>query len=325
MYNKIIEKIYRKKDKNTIFAKNCCMIVMENKLIAFIINPISGSKNKNNIVNQIKTADWFAKNTVEIYFTKCAGDAFENAKKYVERNFDIVVAVGGDGTINEIACALIHTKTALAIIPCGSGNGLARELHIPLKANKALQLLTEAKISDIDVCYFNEHPYFCTAGVGFDAAVSKVFAESGKRGFFSYLISGLNAYIKMKPVRCKLTIGDETISAKAFDITFANAKQFGNNAYISPLADLRDGIIDVVLIRSFPWFSCPIMGMRLFMKNIHKSKYVKIYKCKHAVLEVSENDCAHYDGESVPAKTRIEIKIEPLALKVVSHKSGENS
>ncbi|MDR3286854.1 MAG: YegS/Rv2252/BmrU family lipid kinase [Prevotellaceae bacterium] len=295
---------------------------MENKLIAFIINPISGSKNKNNIVKQIKAAAWFANNTVEIYFTKCAGDAFENAKKYVERNFDIVVAVGGDGTINEIACALIHSNTALAIIPCGSGNGLARELRIPLRVDKALQLLNEAKISDIDVCYFNEHPYFCTAGVGFDAAVSKVFAESRKRGFFSYLISGLNAYIKMKPVRSKLTIDGEIIitpkTFKAFDITFANAKQFGNNAYISPLADLRDGVIDVVVIRSFPWFSCPIMGLRLFMKNIHKSKYVKIYKCKHAVLEISENDCAHYDGESVAAKNRVEIKIEALGLKVVS-------
>ncbi|MDR1551966.1 MAG: diacylglycerol kinase family lipid kinase [Prevotellaceae bacterium] len=290
---------------------------MNNRKIAFIINPISGTQNKQKIVEKIKNVSWSANDEIEIYYTKCAGDAFESAKKYVEKHFDIVVAVGGDGTVNEIARALIHTDTALCIIPVGSGNGLARDLHIPLKVYNAVNLLQKGKIINIDVCYFNDQPYLCTAGVGYDAAVGKAFAQSRKRGFFSYLIAALKVYIKIKPVEYKLTVDGNEMIHKAFDITFANAGQFGNNAYISPLADLCDDLVDVVVIRPFPWYKCINIGLRLFRKTLHKSKYVKIYKCKHVVLERPEADCAHFDGEFTTAGKRMEIRIEHAALKIL--------
>ncbi|MDR1983877.1 MAG: diacylglycerol kinase family lipid kinase [Prevotellaceae bacterium] len=290
---------------------------MDNRKIAFIINPVSGTKSKEKIVDKIQSIAWLAGDMVDIYYTKCIGDAFETAKKYVEQNFDIIVAVGGDGTVNEIARALVHTNTALCIIPVGSGNGLARDLHISLNIYDAINLLRRGKIINIDVCYFNNRPYFCTAGVGYDAAVGKVFAQSRKRGFLSYLIASIKVYIKIKPVEYKITLDGNEITQKAFDITFANAGQFGNNAYISPLADLRDNLIDVVIIRPFPWYKSIDLGLRLFTKTLHKSKYVKIYKCKHAVLERPAIDCAHFDGESITADKRIEINIEPSALKVL--------
>jgi YegS/Rv2252/BmrU family lipid kinase len=290
---------------------------MSNRKIAFIINPVSGTQNKEKIVKKIENAFRIDNDEVEIYYTKCAGDAFESAKRYAQKNFDIVVAVGGDGTVNEIAGALINANTVLGLVPIGSGNGLARDLHIPLKVCDAVNLLREGKITTIDVCYFNDHPYLCTAGVGYDAAVSKAFAQSHKRGFLAYLISALKVYIKMKPDVYKLTVDGVETAHKAFDITFANAGQFGNNAYISPLADLHDNLIDVVVIRPFPWYKCIAIGVRLFRKTLHKSKYVKIYKCKHAVLERYKDGCAHFDGEFTDAGKRIEISIQPAALKVL--------
>jgi YegS/Rv2252/BmrU family lipid kinase len=290
---------------------------MNGRKIAFIVNPISGTQDKKKVIEKIENTSWLNNDKVEIYYTKCAGDAFESAKKYVEQNFDIVVAVGGDGTVNEIARALIHTETALCIIPVGSGNGLARDLHIPLNIYGAINLLHKGKIINIDTCYFNNHVYLCTAGVGYDAGVSKAFAESRKRGFLSYILAALKVYIRIKPVEYKLVIDGNEMILKAFDITFANAGQFGNNAYISPLADLSDELVDVVVIRPFPWYKSADIGIKLFRKTLHKSKYVKIYKCKHAILERPEADCAHFDGESVIADKRIEIKINPLALKVL--------
>lgn len=122
----------------------------------------------------------------------------------------------------------------------------------------------------------------------------------------------------MKHVEYNLILDEKTITGKAFDITFANAGQFGNNAYISPLADLRDGLIDVVVIRRFPWYMCAALGLQLFTKKLHKSRYVTIYKCQHAILELTDAGCAHFDGESVAAEKRIEVSIMPFALKVVT-------
>ena len=288
--------------------------------IVFIINPIAGRENKEKVVTKIKSAQYIADDSIEIYYTKCAGDAFEEAKRCVEKKIDIVVAVGGDGTVNEIARALIHSDTALCIIPIGSGNGLARDLHIPLKVNAAVDLLQHGEIRSIDVCYFNNQPYVCTAGVGFDAEVGKVFAESKNRGLLQYLFSSLKVYVKMKPVDYKIIIDGNEMRQKAFDITFANAGQFGNNAYISPVADLRDGLIDAVVMRPFPWYMSAALGLQLFTKRLHKSRYVKIYKCKSAVLERAEAGFAHFDGEPVVADKRIEVSITPLALKVVVKK-----
>jgi YegS/Rv2252/BmrU family lipid kinase len=290
---------------------------MSNRKIAFIVNPVSGTGDKKKIIKKIQSTAWLADEDIEIYYTQYAGDAFESTKKYVAKGFDIVVAVGGDGTVNEIASALIHTDTALCIIPIGSGNGLARDLHIPLKISDAVNLLQKSKTANIDVCYFNDKPYFCTAGVGYDAAVGKIFTESRRRGFLSYVVSSLKVYLKIKPAKYRLTIDGDQITQNAFDVTFANASQFGNNAYIAPLADLSDGFIDVVVVRSFPWYKSAAIGVRLFMKNLHKSQYVKIYKCKNVVLERPSADCAHIDGESITADKRIEIKIEPSALKVL--------
>ncbi|MDR0829559.1 MAG: diacylglycerol kinase family lipid kinase [Prevotellaceae bacterium] len=291
---------------------------MSKRKIAFIINPISGTGNKTKVVEKIKAAVWFDACDTEIYFTKCSGDARRQAKEYAAQDFDVVVAVGGDGTVNEVGSALAETASALAIIPAGSGNGLARDLHIPFNISDTLDLIEKGEILKIDVGYFNGQPYFCTAGVGYDALVGKVFADSGKRGFVSYIIATIKAYIKLKPTNYRLTLDGEIIEREAVDVTFANAGQFGNDAYISPIADLRDGLIDVVVIRRFPWYKAAFVALRLFRKTMHKSRYVNIYKCKNAILERSSADIAHFDGEPFIDGERIEISLKHLALKILT-------
>ena len=156
------------------------------KKMVFIMNPISGTTNKAGIPELIaKTLDT---NTFdyEIRLTEHAGHAFEIATEAKDNGVDVVVAVGGDGTVNEVARAIVHSNTALGIIPCGSGNGLARHLMIPMQLKKAIEVINEYQIHDLDYGIINEHPFFCTCGMGFDAFVSMKFAEAGKRGPITY-------------------------------------------------------------------------------------------------------------------------------------------
>src|SRR5208283_3527302 len=170
----------------------------------------------------------------EYFFTKCPGHATELTKQLVDMNYGRIVAVGGDGTVNEVAKALVDTPTVLGIIPSGSGNGLARFLKIPMRIEDSVYLQNVGKILSIDYGRINNEPFFCTCGVGFDAHIGNKFAKSANRGFFSYVKETYHAYFHYKPLKYTIKIDGEKIKTRAFLITVANAGQYGNDAYISP-------------------------------------------------------------------------------------------
>jgi YegS/Rv2252/BmrU family lipid kinase len=213
--------------------------------IVFILNPISGTTSKAGIPEQIESTLDKSKFDYTIVETEHAGHASEIATRAKNEQIDIVVAIGGDGTVNEVARAIVHSHTALGIIPCGSGNGLARHLMLPMNVKKAIEIINMCEIHNLDYGIINDYPFFCTCGMGFDAFVSQKFAEAGKRGPITYIENVLREGLKYKPETYEIEDETGTKRYKAFLISCANASQYGNNAYIAPQASMSDGLMDV--------------------------------------------------------------------------------
>ena len=287
------------------------------KRILFIINPISGTKSKGSITSSIEkylNKDIFDS---EIKFTEYAGHAAELATSASKEGIEIVAAVGGDGTVNEVARALVHTNTALAIIPCGSGNGLARHLHIPLTPHKAIEVINKSVINDLDYGIINGHPFFCTCGLGFDAFVSMKFAEGGKRGFISYIDKTLREGIKYKPETYTIEDENGTEIHKAFLIACANASQYGNNAYIAPNASMKDGLMDIIIMEPFNTIEAPQIILQLFNKSLPSNSHVKMFQARKIRITRPTEGAIHCDGDPIMAGKEIEVELMQKAFKAV--------
>ncbi len=291
---------------------------MESNKVLFVINPNSGRKKKIDISEIIKKEVNPTVNFRIIYWETPKQDIADIIKELIEKeNFDFVFAVGGDGTVNKVASALINSNVVLGIIPLGSGNGLAKYLKIPIDIKKSLNLLSNAKFIEIDTCYINNKPYFITSGVGFDAHIGKLFANSKSRGFLSYFKIIISELFKYKSKQYLLTIDDKEIKIKAFLITFANANQYGNNVIIAPEADIQDGIIDVTVIKQFNIFQAISLAFMLLNHRINKSSAVETFKGKKIKLINDENLSVHYDGEPDELTELLAIDIIPHSLKVL--------
>ncbi|MBQ8484958.1 MAG: YegS/Rv2252/BmrU family lipid kinase [Bacteroidaceae bacterium] len=290
----------------------------EKKHITFIVNPISGTQEKEQIIALINEYLDIDKYTFQIIYTQYAGHAEEIAAQCAEENHFAVVAVGGDGTVNEVARALTHTHTALGIIPCGSGNGLARHLQISMQPRKAIEAINEGLIERIDYGTINRRKFFCTCGVGFDAFVSLKFAEAGKRGLNTYIEQSLNASLNYKPETYKLTIdGNETEIYQAFLIACGNAAQYGNNAYIAPKATLTDGLLDVTILNPFTPLDVPSLALQLFTKTIDQNSHIKTFRCKTINIRREKPGVVHYDGDPVMMGANLKVKIHHAGLHVI--------
>lgn len=287
------------------------------KKIVFIINPISGTHSKDSLISLLKDTIDKNKYTWEIVYTQQAGHAVEIAADAAKNNIDIVVAVGGDGTINEIARSLVHTETALAIIPFGSGNGLARHLQIPMEPKKALQIINEGVEEIIDYGKINGTPFFCTCGVGFDAFVSLKFAEAGKRGPLTYMEKTLTESLKYQPETYELETEDGTQKHKAFLIACGNASQYGNNAYIAPNATITDGLLDVTILEPFTVLDAPSLAIQLFNKTIDQNSRIKTFKCTKLRIHRSSEGAVHYDGDPMITGKDIDVEIINNGLRVI--------
>ena len=213
--------------------------------ILFIINPKSGVQSKKNIPRMVEKCIDRNRYDLSVEYTSYAGHATEITASAVEKGFDVVVAVGGDGTINEVARALVHTKTSLGVIPCGSGNGFARHIGIPMDVKKAIDFINKAEHTKIDYGKLNDIPFFCACGVGFDALVSNDFAKGNTRGLASYVQKTLIDWVDYKPEVYDVVVDSVKKKYKAFLIACGNASQFGNNAFITPFASMRDGLLSV--------------------------------------------------------------------------------
>lgn len=287
------------------------------KRIAFIVNPISGTQSKELVLSLLDEKIDKTKYAWEVIYTERAGHATEIAAKAAEDKVDIVVAVGGDGTINEIARSLVHTDTALGIIPCGSGNGLARHLQIPMDPRKALDILNEGITDIIDYGKINDTAFFCTCGVGFDAFVSLKFAEAGKRGPLTYLEKTLQESLKYQPETYELETEDGITQYKAFLIACGNASQYGNNAYIAPQAALNDGLLDVTILEPFTVLDVPSLAFQLFNKTIDQNSRIKTFRCQKMCIHRSGPGVVHYDGDPMQAGKDIDIVLIQKGLYVV--------
>ena len=286
------------------------------KKICFIINPVSGVGRQKVIEKLIDEQLNRTLFDYEIAYTKASKHATELAKQAVANNFDIVVAVGGDGSVNETAKGLIGSNTAMAIIPTGSGNGLARHLNIPLDLKKAMNVINHAKEKKIDSIQFNNETFVNVAGVGFDAHIGWEFAKFGKRGFLSYVKVTLRELPKYKAQEYELMIDGKTIHRKAFLISFANGSQWGNNAHIAPLADIADGMMDIAIVKNISVSNGIQFAYNLFNKTLHISKHIEIIKAKELIVKQPKS-IAHIDGEAIEIGNTISIKVNPLSLKVI--------
>ncbi len=287
------------------------------KSISFIINPISGTHDKQAILNMLEEKMDAEKFTWEVIPTEYAGHAVEIAAEQAKKGVDRVVAIGGDGTVNEVARSLVHTRTALAIVPCGSGNGLARHLHIPLEPRKAIEVLIEGKLQTIDYGLLDQTPFFCTCGVGFDAFVSLKFAKAGKRGVLTYLEKTLTESLNYQPETYEIETEDGTQRHKAFLIACGNASQYGNNAYIAPHATLTDGLLDITILEPFTVLDVPSLAFQLFNKTIDHNSRIKTFRCKKLRIHRQKEGVVHFDGEPMMAGTEIDVQVVRQGLQVI--------
>lgn len=297
------------------------MATTHKERIVFIINPVSGKgrdyhENFQQIVNQNFDKDRYK---IKVKYTKARGHAEKLTRKEIAKGTNLIVAVGGDGTINEVARAIRGSNSILGIIPTGSGNGLARHLGIPVKVTKAIEILNDGIVKSIDYGLVNgKIPFFCTCGIGFDAHIGQKFANSITRGFITYIKLTLKEYLHYKPSKYTIRVNGLKIKKKAFMVTFANAAQFGNNAFVSPHAKITDGLLDVCILAPFPLLKAFNIGFRMFGKTMDKSKYMEVLRAKEAIVKTKTPSVIHYDGEpAAQLMKKIKIQIVSGDLKVM--------
>lgn len=289
------------------------------------MNPISGTSNKAGIPELIaKTLDTSLFD-YEIKYTEHAGHAFELASEAKDEGADIVAAIGGDGTVNEVARAIVHSETALGIVPCGSGNGLARHLMLPMQLKKSIEIINHCEIHELDYGIINGHPFFCTCGMGFDAFVSMKFAEAGKRGPITYAENILKEGLKYKPETYEIEDESGTMRYKAFLISCANASQYGNNAYIAPQASMSDGLMDVIIMEPFDVIEAPQISIDMFNKTLDKNSKIKTFRTKKLHIHRKEPGLIHYDGDPIMEGEDIEVEIKAKGIKIIVNPFADKS
>lgn len=291
-------------------------VVRKKETVLFIVNPASGTGDKKHLPDRIEKSIDRNRFEPHIVYTTQPGDAHQIAKEHVEQGQKRIIAVGGDGTVNEVASAVMNSSTILGIVPLGSGNGLARHLRIPMNVSKAVSLINRDRIAMVDYGMLNQTPFFCTAGVGFDALIGNKFSQIEGRGFTNYVKTTISEFFSYKPQPYILRDNGHAMEKEAFLITVANASQYGNNAYIAPDADVSDGLLDVTVISPFPKYLSPSFGLNLFNRKIGRSKYVEMFRIRQLTIERQYPDFVHYDGEPSTMGEKLMFKVKHMGLNV---------
>jgi len=289
--------------------------------IVFIVNPKSGVYDKRNVVDIINQYLDTNKYEFEIHWTKYSGHGFRLAKEAVENGAKVVCAVGGDGSVHNVASGLVGSESILGIIPMGSGNGLARHLEIPTNIKASIITLNQLKVRDIDVGKINKKYFFNVAGFGFDAEIAKLFAKSEKRGFLKYAKLVLREFLRSKPNNFEIQFDNgEIISGSALMLSLANASEFGNGFSISPHSNMHDGMLELVITTKPSLFSFPGILKKAIEKRVHTSIFVQTYRFKRMKI-INANIAFHADGEPIAIRLPAIIEVIPNTLKVIA---GEN-
>ena len=291
--------------------------------VCLIINPVSGTESKKNIPEEVAASIDQKKQDLIIRVTGYPEHATEIARQAAKKKYKYVIAAGGDGTVNEIARELVNTNTTLGILPLGSGNGLARDLGIPIDIEKALEIITNAYTRTIDYGVANEHIFFCTCGFGFDAFVSGRFAEDKKRGPLGYVRNVLESVVDFKAEEYEITHDKGKLTEKAFILTCANASQYGNEAYIAPNASMDDGMMNVSILKPLSALEIPQTTIQLFTKNIEKNSKMTSLLTQKLHIKRANPGLMHIDGEPVNAESEVNVRIVHEGLKVFAPTPSE--
>lgn len=268
------------------------------KFISFIANPYSGVSKKNNLRDLIKNYLDFHQYEPRLQYTESAGHARVLAEEAVALGADVVVAVGGDGTVNEVASAITGKGVALGILPGGSGNGFAMHLGLGRNLVRAIKILNCAEIKFVDTCLINDEFFLNVSGLGFDAKIAFLTKKSKKRGFWHYFIATLKEARNFKCLDVSMVVDEvEKIEGRYAAIVIANASMYGYNFTIAPTAALDDGLFDVMLIKEAPIFKYLLASYRFLDKSLHKSPLVEQFRCRSIQIKCYEESFYHYDGE----------------------------
>ena len=315
------------------------------KKACFIFNPRSGYNISNpRVMERVRrfVAEQNAAGALDarLVSTERPRHATELARAAVADGCELVVAVGGDGTMNETATGLVNAPApvALGLIPCGSGNGLGRHLGIPRPDERAFRALVGGESRVIDTAMANEHAFFNVMGLGFDAQISARFRSLKKRGFPQYARLILSEFFRHKPVRCAVSVagagaggardaggaqgagaglGAGRIEADVFILAVGNSDQYGNNGFITPLARIDDGLLDMTLVRRVTLLGAPALALRLLTRRLHGSRVVEHLRAPGFVIERAEAGLIHTDGEPRETAARVEVRILPRSLRVM--------
>lgn len=285
--------------------------------IRFIINPKSGIGKQKIVERRIETYLDKAAFDYEICYTQAKAHAIELSREAAQMGYAAVIAVGGDGTVNEVAQGLLHTQTAMGIIPAGSGNGLAHFMKISLNVRKALQLINRFNVKTIDTGTINGRVFVSIAGVGFDAYVAERFSQVKTRGFWSYAKIAFMEYIRYNPKRFKIYVNERIIKTKSFMICVANSDQFGFNTRISPTSVIDDGLLNLCIIRKPLIYYAAFVIPFIFVGLAHKTPFIRIFKTTDVRIIQQKNNIAHIDGDEIDLGKELEVKVVPSSLKLI--------
>ena len=280
----------------------------------FLVNSRSGSNRRRNAAALIaKTCNW----DHEIAACGSIDDLDGLIRDAASRGVKAVFAVGGDGTIHEVAKRLMGTDIALGVVPAGSGNGFARHLGLPMNFRKAIRACCGLRVETIDTATVNGTPFINMMGIGFDAWIADAFARAGTRGLITYVRVGLRGFATYAAEEYEVTVDGSRTRHRAFVVAVANASQYGNNARIAPLASMQDGILDVTLIEQAPFFRLPLIAAQLFAGSLHRARGVVTLRGRHIVIRRMTDGAAHLDGEPVTLPSSMTIDIVPRSLRVI--------
>ena len=287
--------------------------------ILFIVNPISGFGLGWEIPYRIRHIAAYKHIEYNIRFTEYAGHAKEIVEQAKHQNYTHIIAAGGDGTVNEIGTALINTGIAFGVISLGSGNGFARHLGFSQMMNKALKQILKSETTDIDVVEINGHYSLNVSGFGFDAEVAHFFSRMKIRGIFSYIYSIIHMWFRYPGKRYVFHIDGKTWEEDCFVLSVANSSQYGNNASIAPKASLRDGLVDICILKRPKYYQIPRFLYCFMNSKIARLPYFSEIQCREAILEGDLNK-AHIDGDPYILESPVKVKVLPGVLKVSAPK-----
>lgn len=288
------------------------------KQILFVVNPFAGHGSKAKIPQLIEKLVNRQKFDYTVIKTEYAGHASELAEEAKKNKIHAVVSVGGDGTVNEVASALIYSDTALGIIPGGSGNGLSMHLGIGRNAKKALAIIDTFSTKTIDTATVNNRFYVNMAGIGIDGLVAYKTKQNAKRGFSTYLKGALTEAIKYKNQTYKVEIDGRSVEGKFLSVNVANGSMFGYNFKVAANADTSDGLVDTVMIHDAHKMDYFGNAWRFWAGRIHKSKFASLDKATNIKVTTYEDSYMHIDGEGYPFSAgELEFKVLKQSLKVI--------